>query len=94
MNMDQFNCVSIATLLGKEARYIHDTPVHSVPCKEFPSCRRDYCDAATGSRDPRGAENVGDPCLLSRSDRAGRDLTSRSSAFGLDLQRNWARLKF
>ena len=33
--MDQFNCVSIATLLGKEARYIHDTPVHSVRAKNY-----------------------------------------------------------
>ena len=35
LDMDQFNCVSIATLLGKEARYIHDTPVCSVHAKNY-----------------------------------------------------------
>ena len=33
--MDQLSSVSIATLLGKEARYIHDTPVHSVRAKNY-----------------------------------------------------------
>ena len=33
--MDQFSSVSIATLLGKETRYIHDTPVHSVRAKNY-----------------------------------------------------------
>ena len=35
LDMDQFSCVSIATLLGKEARYINDTPIHSVRAKNY-----------------------------------------------------------